>query len=248
MRFARVSSFISINMVWGPFHEQFFHHNSHSMANWFYNNSIVNYHIVIKFCTCHDSRELSWHVQNFMAITSLKLGWEQNDISIKFELRWKNCSWNGPQVRVNIFSIYNNRGNFESIMSDVVVSTVLADGLVLGHRQASVVLTKFGSPHTGPALEGLTIERKITMGSQLDKPRLFLVATDKVHVNIVVIINAIVLYILAFMYLLEIKLLLTTTTNTTTTVQTAGPPLPLTSWGMSAWVHRITTQYSFYPV
>ena len=44
--------------------------------------------------------------------------------------------------------------------------------------------------------------------SQLDKPRLFLVATNRVHVNIVVIINAIVLYILVFMYLLEIKLLL----------------------------------------
>ena len=45
-------------------------------------------------------------------------------------------------------------------------------------------------------------------GSQLDKPRLFLVATNRVHVNIAVIINAIVLYILVFMYLLEIKLLL----------------------------------------
>ena len=46
------------------------------------------------------------------------------------------------------------------------------------------------------------------MGSQLDKPRLFLVATNRVHVNTAVIINAIVLYILVFMYLLEIKLLL----------------------------------------
>ena len=47
-----------------------------------------------------------------------------------------------------------------------------------------------------------------TSYSQLDKPRLFLVATNRVHVNITVIINAIVLYILVFMYLLEIKLLL----------------------------------------
>ena len=46
------------------------------------------------------------------------------------------------------------------------------------------------------------------LGSQLDKPRLFLVATNRVHVNIAVIINATVLYILVFMYLLEIKLLL----------------------------------------
>ena len=47
-----------------------------------------------------------------------------------------------------------------------------------------------------------------TIGSQLDKPRLFLVANNIVHVNIAVIINAIVLNILVFMYLLEIKLLL----------------------------------------
>ena len=46
------------------------------------------------------------------------------------------------------------------------------------------------------------------MGSQLDKPRLFLVATNREHVNIAVIINAIVLYMPVFMYLLEIKLLL----------------------------------------
>ena len=46
------------------------------------------------------------------------------------------------------------------------------------------------------------------LGSQLNKPRLFLVAADTVHVNIAVIISAIVLYILVFMYLLEIKPLL----------------------------------------
>ena len=45
-------------------------------------------------------------------------------------------------------------------------------------------------------------------GSQLDKPRPFLVATNRVYVNIAVIINATVLYILGFMYLLKIKLLL----------------------------------------
>ena len=47
-----------------------------------------------------------------------------------------------------------------------------------------------------------------TSGSRLDKPRLFLVATDTVHVNSMVIINAFVIYILVFMYLLEINLLL----------------------------------------
>ena len=32
-------------------------------------------------------------VQNFIAITSLQLGWEPNEISIKFELLWNNRLW-----------------------------------------------------------------------------------------------------------------------------------------------------------
>ena len=41
------------------------------------------------------------HVQNFVAITVLELRWVWNEISIEFELRWKNCLWNGPQLRHN---------------------------------------------------------------------------------------------------------------------------------------------------
>ena len=37
------------------------------------------------------SQQLSCHVQNFVAIIVLELRWEWNEISIKFELRWKNC-------------------------------------------------------------------------------------------------------------------------------------------------------------
>ena len=33
--------------------------------------------------------QLLWHVQNFIAITSLKLGWEGCEISIEFEFLWK---------------------------------------------------------------------------------------------------------------------------------------------------------------
>ena len=57
-------------------------------------------------------------------------------------------------------------------------------------------------------IKWLPLNRAPRKNSQLDKPRLCLVATDRVHVNIAVIINAIVLHIFAFMYLLEIKLLL----------------------------------------
>ena len=40
--------------------------------------------------------QISYHVQSFIVITSLHLVWQQNDISIEYELRWKNCLWNGP--------------------------------------------------------------------------------------------------------------------------------------------------------
>ena len=45
--------------------------------------------------------QLSCHVQNFIVITSLQLGWGQNEFSIEFELWWKNISWNGPQDYIN---------------------------------------------------------------------------------------------------------------------------------------------------
>ena len=34
--------------------------------------------------------QLSCHVQNFVAITVLEFRWQLNEISIEFELRWKN--------------------------------------------------------------------------------------------------------------------------------------------------------------
>ena len=35
--------------------------------------------------------QLSCHVPNIVAITISLFGWEQNEISITFELWWKNC-------------------------------------------------------------------------------------------------------------------------------------------------------------
>ena len=40
---------------------------------------------------------LSWHVQNFVAIRHPTMTLQSNWFSIKFELRWKNHSWNGPR-------------------------------------------------------------------------------------------------------------------------------------------------------
>ena len=44
--------------------------------------------------------QLSCHVQNFIAITPSKPGWEQNKMYIEFKLLWKNHPWNGPQDEV----------------------------------------------------------------------------------------------------------------------------------------------------
>ena len=60
-------------------------------------NYIIGYHIATKFA--YDMiAQLSCHVQNFVAITWLQLGWEKNEFSIEFEfeLRWKTYLWNGP--------------------------------------------------------------------------------------------------------------------------------------------------------
>ena len=43
--------------------------------------------------------QLSCHVQNIVAITVLESRWECNEISIEFELRWKNRYWDGAQHR-----------------------------------------------------------------------------------------------------------------------------------------------------
>ena len=40
--------------------------------------------------------QLSWHVQNLVAATWSNIDWEQNDISIKFELQWKIFSVMNP--------------------------------------------------------------------------------------------------------------------------------------------------------
>ena len=62
------------------------------MENWFPFNSIVSLQNFAHATTA----QLSYHVQILIAITYIQIRWEQNEFSIEFELRWKNCSWNGP--------------------------------------------------------------------------------------------------------------------------------------------------------
>ena len=44
-------------------------------------------------------------MQNFIAITSLQLGWDKNEFFIGFELWWKNRSRNGPLCLANTWTI-----------------------------------------------------------------------------------------------------------------------------------------------
>ena len=51
---------------------------------------------ILEMARKRTTAKLSWHMQIFIAITSIKLGWEQNEISIKFQLWWRSRSWNWP--------------------------------------------------------------------------------------------------------------------------------------------------------
>ena len=47
---------------------------------------------------------LSCHVQNFITITSVQHEWNQTEISVEYELRWKYHSWNKLQASIRWFS------------------------------------------------------------------------------------------------------------------------------------------------
>ena len=83
----------NIPCIQGIFHKRFFHCNSSSMEITFCCHTSRSEVIAMKFCTA----VLSWHVQNFVAMWYLTMELHSNQVSIKFELRWKNHSRNGPQ-------------------------------------------------------------------------------------------------------------------------------------------------------
>ena len=76
------------------------HRNSNSMENWIQCYPILSY--PQEYFAYAMTAQLSCHVQIVVAIDSLQLGCEHNEISTEFELRWKNRSWNGPNG--NIFA------------------------------------------------------------------------------------------------------------------------------------------------
>ena len=71
----------------GPFHKQFFLHNSNSMENWSWCNPIVRYHITVKFCRSHESTAVvpcaKFYSDHFI-VRRAGLLWSQQD----FKWRW----------------------------------------------------------------------------------------------------------------------------------------------------------------
>ena len=68
------------------------------LTEWGNNVNPLLFIISQQYFTHAMTAELLYHVQNFITINLLPLGCEQNEISIEFEIRWKNLSWTGPQA------------------------------------------------------------------------------------------------------------------------------------------------------
>ena len=55
--------------------------------------------ILIQHFAPATTAQLFYHAHNFITINSIELWYNSNNISIKFDLRWKNRLWNGPLPR-----------------------------------------------------------------------------------------------------------------------------------------------------
>ena len=91
----------------GPFHERFCHRNSNSMEI-----SFCAFQFVLNWSLQNFAYAtiavLSWHVQFFVTIRCHTMDLHQDQISMEFELRWKNRSWNGPWPEcVNAINLTN---------------------------------------------------------------------------------------------------------------------------------------------
>ena len=82
--------------IWDLFHEQFLHHNSNSMETSFCSHPTCGEVITMQFCTWHDSYAVMACAKFYSDMIPYN-GITLKQFSIKFELRWKSCSWNGPQ-------------------------------------------------------------------------------------------------------------------------------------------------------
>ena len=82
--------------------------------------------------------QLLCHVQNFIGITSLQLRWDQNEISIEFELRWKNCSWNGSQIIYSV-NLWTESPRKEEFCALSCVLKIWTDELSVTHQYQRMI-------------------------------------------------------------------------------------------------------------
>ena len=78
----------------GPVSQMVFCSNSNSMETSPCCCSISGHQIATEFCTCHDSTAVVSYAK--FCIDHFEFGWEQNEISITFELCWNFFSEMGP--------------------------------------------------------------------------------------------------------------------------------------------------------
>ena len=84
-----------------------------------------------------------YHVQNFIAITSVQLGWEQNYISMEFELLWKWNLWNGPvSIIIRMYGMY-------VISKEISWNDI--EGLVQERRNSSALAMELRLSCTNPS-------------------------------------------------------------------------------------------------
>ena len=90
-----------MSVTQNPFHKRFFHCYSNSMDILFCSHPSCSEVIAIKFCTWHDSCAV-------MACAKFVVVWyPTNGVILKpifqrFELWWKNRSWNGTLCHINV--------------------------------------------------------------------------------------------------------------------------------------------------
>ena len=82
-------------VLWRISHERHVHPNSNTIENWF---SLTPPLGITSLNFLHMPRQHSWHAMSKSYSDHFTTRLNQNEIFIEFELRWKNSSWNGPQI------------------------------------------------------------------------------------------------------------------------------------------------------
>ena len=95
---------LCLQMPRSPFHKRSFQHNSNLMEMSLSSHPNHSKGITMEFCTGQDSCAVM-ACAKLVAIQYPTMNWYENQFSIKFELRWRNQSWTGPQEPVSVMTM-----------------------------------------------------------------------------------------------------------------------------------------------